>query len=110
MSPIPVPISQFISPLSDTNPNIRKNNATEKRKRATSKNFRPATPKPTTAHSSLPEAPPKSKNDAPIPSIPVCESTPWLGTGKMSGNLFEVRNWLLPPNYLDNGKEKQDRK
>ena len=23
----------------------------------------------------------------------------------MSGNLFEGRNWLLPPNYLDNGKE-----
>ena len=23
----------------------------------------------------------------------------------MSGNLFEDRNWLLPPNYLDNGKE-----
>ena len=23
----------------------------------------------------------------------------------MSGNLFEDRNWLLPPNYLDNAKE-----
>ena len=23
----------------------------------------------------------------------------------MSGNLFEDRNWLLPPNYLDNTKE-----
>ena len=23
----------------------------------------------------------------------------------MSGNLFEDRNWLLPSNYLDNGKE-----
>ena len=23
----------------------------------------------------------------------------------MSGNLFEEGNWLLPPNYLDNGKE-----
>ena len=23
----------------------------------------------------------------------------------MSGNLFEDRNWLLPPNCLDNGKE-----
>ena len=23
----------------------------------------------------------------------------------MSGNLFEDRNWLLPPNYLDNDKE-----
>ena len=23
----------------------------------------------------------------------------------MSSNLFEDRNWLLPPNYLDNGNE-----
>ena len=104
MGPIPAPISQF-RPLPDTNPNIRKNNATEKRKRATPKKFRPATPNPTTAHLPLPEAPLKPKNDAPLPSIPVCESTPWPGTGKMSGNLFEDRNWLLPPNYLDNAKE-----
>ena len=27
------------------------------------------------------------------------------GAGKMSGNLFEDRNWLLPPNYLDSNKE-----
>ena len=44
MGPIPVPISQFRPPLPDTNPNIRKNNAMEKRKRATPKKFRPATP------------------------------------------------------------------
>ena len=101
MGPIPAPISQ----LPDTNPNIRKNNAAEKWKRATPKKFRPETPKPTTVNLPLPEAPPKPKNDAPLPSIPVHESTPWPGTGKMSGNLFEDRNWLLPPNYLDNGKE-----
>ena len=53
----------------------------------------------------LPEASPKPQNDVPLPSVPVHESTPWPGTGKMSGNLFEDRNWLLPPNYLDNGKE-----
>ena len=35
-----------------------------------------------------------------LPSVPVQESTPWPGTGKMSGNLFEDRNWLLPQNYL----------
>ena len=105
MGPIPVPISQFRPPLPDTNPNIRKNNATEKRKRAKPKTFRPATLKPTALHLPLPEAPPKPKNDAPLPSIPVHESTPWPGTGKMSGNLFEDRNWLLPPNYLDNCKE-----
>ena len=65
--------------------------------------FRLATPKPTTVCPPLPETPPK--NDAPISSIPVHESTPWPGRGKMSGNLFEDRNGLLPPNYLDNGKE-----
>ena len=104
MGPIPVPISQFRPPLPDTNPNIRKNNATEKRKRATPKTFRPATPKPTAVHPPLPEATPKPKNDAPLPSIPAHESTPWPGIGKMSGNVFEDRNWLLPTNYLDNTK------
>ena len=61
----PVPTSQFRPPLPDTNPNIRKDNAAEKRKRATPKKFRPATPKPTTAHLPLPKAPPKPKNDVP---------------------------------------------
>ena len=82
MGPIPVLISEFRPPLPDTNPNIRKNNATEKRKRATTKRFRPATLKPTTAHPPLPEAPPKSKNKAPLPSIPAHESTPWLAQAK----------------------------
>ena len=103
MGPIPVPVCQFRPPLPDTNPNIRKNNATEKRKRATPMKFRPATPKPNMTCLPLPEAPPK--NDAPLPAVPVCESTPWPGTGKMSGNLFGDRNGLLPPNYLDNSKE-----
>ena len=105
----PIPASQFRLPLPDTNPNIRKDNAMEKRKRVTPKRFRPATPKPTTTHPPLPDAPPKPKNDVPdsqsLPSVPVCESTPWPGTCKMSGKLFEYQNWLLPPNYLDNGKE-----
>ena len=61
MGPIPVPVSQFRPPLPNTNPNIRKDNATEKRKRATPKKFRTATPKPTTAHLPLPEAPPNLK-------------------------------------------------
>ena len=30
---------------------------------------------------------------------------PWPGAGKISGNLFEDRSWLLPPNYLDNANE-----
>ena len=61
----PVPASQFRPPLPDTNPIIRKDNATEKRKRATPKRFRPATHKPTTMCPPLPEAPPKLKNDVP---------------------------------------------
>ena len=44
--PIPVPANQFRPPLPDTNPNVRKNDTTEKRKRATpKKKFRSATPK-----------------------------------------------------------------
>ena len=105
MGPIPAPISQFRPPLPGNNPNIKKNNATEKRKRATPKKFKPVIPKPTTVHPPLPEAPPKPKNDAPLPSISVHESTSWPGAGIMSGNLFEDRNWLLSPFYLDNGKE-----
>ena len=43
IGPIPTPSSQFRPPLPDTNPNIRKDIATEKRKRAMSKKFRQAT-------------------------------------------------------------------
>ena len=46
----------------------------------------------------LPEAPSKPKNNT--PSVPVREDTSWPSTGKMSGNLFKERNWLLPKNYL----------
>ena len=57
----------------------------------------------------LPEAPPKPKNGAPgnrpLPSAPVHESTLWPGAGRMSGNLFEDRSWLLPPNYLNKDNE-----
>ena len=104
----PAPAKQFRPPLPNTNPNVRKDNVTEKRKRAASQRIRPAAPKPTAMHLPLPEAPPKPKNDVPDshppPSVPVpvCESTPWPGTGKMSSNLFEDRNWLLLPNYLSN--------
>ena len=105
----PIAVSQFRPPLPDTNPNIRKDNAAEKRKRAAPRRFRSAAPKPTTMHLPLPEAPSKPKNDVPesqpLPSFPVHESTPWPCAGKVSGNLFKNRNWLLPPNYLDNGNE-----
>ena len=39
----------------------------------------------------------------PLEDAPVHESTPWPNAGKISGNLFEERkDWLLPPNYLNN--------
>ena len=64
MGPIPTPSSQFRPPLPDTNPNIRKDTITEKRKRATpKKKFRPATPKAATAHPPLSVAPPKPKSE-----------------------------------------------
>ena len=92
---IPVPANQFRPPLPETNPNVKKNDTTEKRKRATpKKKFRPSTPKITAMCSPLPEAPPKHKSSA--SSVPVREDTPWPSTGKMSGNLFEDRNWFLP--------------
>ena len=93
MGPIPVPApgNQFRPPLPDTNPNVRRNDVAEKRKRATpKKKFRPAIPKPTTVHPPLPEAPPKPKNSMPLPLVPVREDTPWPGTGKMSGNLLRT--------------------
>ena len=75
----------------------------EKRKRAVPKRFRSAAPKPTAA---CPEAPLKPKNDVPgSQPFPVHQSTPWPGAGKMSGNLFEDRNWLLLPNDLSNDNE-----
>ena len=107
----PIPASQFRPTLPDTNPNIRKDNAAEKRKRAEHKRFRPsAAPKPTAAQppATVSQAPAKPKIDAPenrpppLENVPIPESTPWPGTGKVSGNLFEDRNWLLPPNYLYN--------
>ena len=54
------------------------------------------------------QAPAKPKTDVlenrppPLKNVPVHKSTSWPGTGKVWGNLFEDRNWLLPPNYLDN--------
>ena len=108
MGPTPAPASQFRTPLLNTNPNIRKDNAAEKRKRAAPKRLMLAAPKPTAA---CPEDPPNAKNDvSDSQTVPVCESTPWPGAGKMSGNLFEDRNWLLPPNYLGNNNENKVKK
>ena len=80
-----IPASQFRPPLPDTNPNIRKDNATEKRKRAVPKRFRPsAAPKPTTTQTlaTVSEAPAKPKTDVPesrpphLENVLVHKSTP----------------------------------
>ena len=93
--PIPPPANQFRPPLPETNPNVSKNDTTEKRKRAThKKKFRPATPKITAMHPPLLEAPQKPKNNA--SAVPVRKDIPWPSADKMSGNIFEDRNWLLP--------------
>ena len=114
----PIPASQFRPPLTDTNPNIRKDNATEKRKRAAPKRFRPsAAPKPTAMQppAIVSGAPAKPETDVPesrpllLENVPVCKSTSWPGTGRVSGNLFEDRNWLLPPNYLDNENKNKNK-
>ena len=58
---IPAPVSQVRPPLPETNPNIRKGDSTEKRKRATpKKKFRPATPKATTYVPALTASPTKT--------------------------------------------------
>ena len=117
MGPIPQPASsQYRAPQLDTNPNVRRDNTMEKRKRAApTKRFRPNTaPKPSETAMCPPatvsKAPVnvKPQTDAPenrpppLENAPVHESTPQHGAGKMSGNLFKDRNWLLPPNYLNN--------
>ena len=106
---IPAPVSQFRPPLPETNPNIRKSDTTEKRKRATpKKQFRPATPRATVTCPPLLQAPPKSSNCASSAPVTVREDTPWPGAGKMLGNLFEERNWVLPKDYLITEDKKED--
>ena len=55
---------------------------------------------PTATVSKVPEAP--ENRPPPLEKAPVHENTPWPGAGRMSVNLFEDRNWLLPSNYLNN--------
>ena len=77
---IPALASQFRPPLPETNPNVRKSDAAEKRKRVTpKKRFRPATPRATMTCLPLLQAPPKPTSDAATASAPVMvrEDTPW---------------------------------
>ena len=117
MGPIPQPTSsQYRPPQLDTNPNVRRDNTTEKRKRAVpTKRFRPSIAPKSSETAACPPATiskapvnVKPQTDAPenrpppLENAPVHESTPWPGAGRMSGNLFEDKNWLLPPSYLIN--------
>ena len=73
---IPALVSQLRTLLSETNPNIRKGDSTEKRKRATpKKRFRPATPKATMMHPPLPQTTPRPTNGAPAAPVTVREDT-----------------------------------
>ena len=67
----------------------------------------PTTPRATMVHPPLPQATPKSTNGASAP-VTVGEYTPWPGTDKMLGNLFEERNWVLPKDYLAIEDKKED--
>ena len=73
---IPALVSQFRPPLPETNPNFKKSDTTEKRKRATpKKKFRPATPRVAVMCPPLLQAPPKPNSST--SSAPVREDTPW---------------------------------
>ena len=76
---IPALVSQFRLPLPETNPNVRKSDASEKRKRVTpKKRLRPATPRVIVTCLPLLQVPPKSTNDAATTPAPatVRENTP----------------------------------
>ena len=107
---IPAPANQYRPLLPETNPNVRKGNATEKRRTVTLKRkFRLVAPKATATCLSLPKTPPKPTCNAAATSTPVMvrQDTPCSSTGTMSSNLFQDRNWLLPKDYLATEKKKE---
>ena len=59
-------------------------------------------------HPPLLQAPPKPSSSASSAPVTVREGTPWPNAGKMSGNLFEERNWLLPKDYLVTENKKEE--
>ena len=106
---IPAPVNQFRPPLPETNPNIRKSDSTEKRKRATpKKRFRPATPKATTICPPLLQTASRPTDGASAAPVAVREDTPCPSAGKMLGNLFVERNWVIPKEYLAIEDKKED--
>ena len=106
---IPALISQFRPQLPETNPNIRKSDSTEKRKRTTpKKRFRPAAPKATMKYPPLLQTTPRPTNGASAARVTVREDTPRPGTGKMLGTLSVERNWIIPKDYLAIEDKKED--
>ena len=86
--------SQFRPLLPETNPNICWTDKVEKRKTILPKRkFRPATHKVTMTSPPLPQVLPKPSNEVP-PTVRA--DTPWPGTGKMSGNLFDDKTVASP--------------
>ena len=107
---IPAPANQYRLPLPETNPNVRKGNATEKRRTVTPKRkFRLVVPKTTTTCSPLPKTPAKPASNAAAASMltMVRQDTPWPSAGNMSGNLFQDRNWLFLKDYLATEKKEE---
>ena len=105
---IPAQANQYRPPLPGTNPNVRKGNATKKRRTVILKRkFRPVVPKATATP--LPKTPPKPASNAAAASMlmMVRQDTPWPGAGTTSGNLFQDRNWLLLKDYLATEKKEE---
>ena len=96
--PVPVPSNQFRPPPPDINPNVRKDNVTEKRKRAThKKKFIPATPKPTAVCPPLLEAPSlKAKVRMQLVSLvqnPLLKEEPKIGEQSIISPKTEKCGW-----------------
>ena len=79
---------------------VRKDNAAERRKRAApTKRCRPSAAPKTGETATQPPLTVFKATEAPenrpptLEKAKVCESTPWPGAGRMSGNLFEDRHW-----------------
>ena len=104
--PTSTPNSQFRPQLPETNPNIYRTDKVEKRKTISPKRkFRPVATKVTMTNQPLSQASPKPGNKVP-PTVRA--DTPWPGAGKMSDNLFDNRQWLLPKGYLAIQNKKDD--
>ena len=98
----PAPISKFRSPLPDTNPNIRKDNAVEKREQHPRGLGHQLLSLPLCIYPyQRPHQNPKMMYHIANPYLQFQFTRAHHGLVQV----FEDINWLLPPNYLDNGNE-----